>query len=217
MKKVALLITGVLLGGALYAQEARVGVMAGLNLSNLTKSTGTDLYGEEYSEETYGNTMKPGLAAGFYANIPFPGNDVVSLNPELFYSQLGAKFESDNGDVELKRNLHFIELPVLLKFNIVPSFHILAGPSVSFLMGGKDKFEGEGNVLGIDISSDGEQELDMDDFNRATFGGVVGVGFDVTSDFKVFGKYGLGFTDLYKNDDAEAFNSNIQVGVGYNF
>src|SRR3546814_10074049 len=63
-------------------------------------------------------------------------------------------------------NLHFIELPVLLKFNIVPAFHIVAGPSFSYLVGGKDKFDGEGTVFGIDIDAEGEQELDMDDFNR---------------------------------------------------
>nr|WP_262713166.1 porin family protein [Anseongella ginsenosidimutans] len=191
--------------------------MGGVNLANLTKSTGTDLYGEEYNDETYGNMVKPGLALGVYANIPFPGNDVVSLNPELFYSQLGARYESDNGDVEFNRNLHFIELPVLLKFNIVPAFHVMAGPSFSYLMGGKDKFEGEGTVFGVDISSESEQDLDMDDFNRASIGGVIGLGFDATENFKVFGKYGLGFTDMYKSDDSEAFNSNIQVGVGYSF
>lgn len=191
--------------------------MGGVNLANMTKSTGTDLYGEEYSDETYGNTVKPGLALGVYANIPFAGNDVVSLNPELFYSQLGAKYESDDGNVEFNRNLHFIELPVLLKFNIVPAFHVLAGPSVSYLVSGKDKFEGEGTVLGIDIDSESEQELDMDDFNRASIGGVIGLGFDAAENLKVFGKYGLGFTSLYKDDDIEAFNSNIQVGVGYSF
>ncbi|MFS8616599.1 MAG: porin family protein [Solitalea sp.] len=217
MKKLSLMIMGVLLGGTLLAQEAKFGVMGGLNLSNLTKSTGTDLYGEEYSEETYGNTVKPGLALGVYANIPFAGNDVVSLNPELFYSQLGAKYESDNGDVEIKRNLHVIELPVLLKFNIVPAFHLVAGPSFSYLVGGKDKFDGEGTVFGIDISSEGEQDLDMDEFNRAAIGGVVGLGFDATENLKVFGKYGLGFTNLLKNDDAEAFHSNFQIGVGYSF
>src|SRR3546814_733744 len=217
MKKLSLLIVGVRLGSTLLAQEARFGVMGGANLANLTKSTGTDLYGEEYSEETYGNTIKPGLALGVYANVPFAGNDVVSLNPELFYSQLGAKYESDDGNVEINRNLHFIELPVLLKFNIVPAFHIVAGPSFSYLVGGKDKFDGEGTVFGIDIDAEGEQELDIDDFNRAGIGGTVGLGFDATENFKVFGKYSLGFTDLLKNDDSEAFNSNIQVGVGYAF
>src|SRR3546814_12119386 len=77
--------------------------------------------------------------------------------------------------------------------------------------------DGEGTVFGIDIDAEGEQELDMDDFNRAGIGGTVGLGFDATENFKVFGKYSLGFTDLLKNDDSEAFNSNIQVGVGYAF
>src|SRR3546814_11899778 len=75
-------------------------------------------------------------------------------------------------------NLHFIELPVLLKFNIVPAFHIVAGPSFSYLVGGKDKFDGEGTVFGIDIDAEGEQELDMDDFNSAGIVGTVGLGLD---------------------------------------
>src|SRR3546814_5294466 len=114
MKKLSLLIVGVRLGSTLLAQEARFGVMGGANLANLTKSTGTDLYGEEYSEETYGNTIKPGLALGVYANVPFAGNDVVSLNPELFYSQLGAKYESDDGN---RSEEHTSELQSLMRIS----------------------------------------------------------------------------------------------------
>lgn len=219
MRKLSLMILGVLLGSALYAQDAKFGVMGGLNLSNITKSTGTDLYGSDYQDETYGNQVKPGLAVGVYGNFGFPGNDVVSLNPELYYSQLGSKFKADdsNVDAEINRNLHFLELPVLLKFNI-ERFHIIAGPTVSYLLSGKDKYSGEVDFPGIGVvDGSSDYDLDMDDFNRFTFGGKAGIGFDVTDNFKIFGAYNLGFTDLYKSDNAEGFNSNIQVGAGYTF
>src|SRR3546814_10125463 len=144
--------------------------MGGANLANLTKSTGTDLYGEEYSEETYGNTIKPGLALGVYANVPFAGNDVVSLKPELFYSQLGAKYESDDGNVDINRTLHFIELQVLLQFNIVQAFHTVARHRSSSLVGGRDKLDGEGQVFGIDNDLEREQETVMEVYNSEVIG-----------------------------------------------
>ncbi|MCK7480547.1 MAG: PorT family protein [Candidatus Moduliflexus flocculans] len=55
----------------------------------------------------------------------------VSVQPEILYTRMGAKIADEVEDFRLEYRFDYVQVPVLLKFNIVP-----AGPIRPFLYGG---------------------------------------------------------------------------------
>lgn len=104
------------------------GVKGGISLANISSVPETFA---GYKWET-----KRGLAGGAFLEIGLPGP--FSLQPEVLYVQKGAKISVAEGEVvgTFKANLDYIEIPLLLKFNLfsggltVPS--IYAGPFYGF-------------------------------------------------------------------------------------
>lgn len=110
MKKILLLV--LVLGCALYgySQDAKYGVRAGLNISNL------DFDGESFPDNIHRN----GFFIGFLAE--FALSNKVSLSPELQFSAEGAKEEP--------LNLDYIQAPILFSFKLSPKLFFEVGPQV---------------------------------------------------------------------------------------
>src|SRR4051812_2409794 len=119
---VCLLLAGVINANA---QGVAVGLRAGLNFANQSVSSGT-------SPSSYTS-----FVAGAYAKIMFSGK--MGIQPELLYNALGAK-DSDPtlGTITTKTN--YLSIPVLLRFNVVPQVHLLAGPQFGILLSAKSTF-----------------------------------------------------------------------------
>ncbi|NPV83156.1 MAG: PorT family protein [Candidatus Aminicenantes bacterium] len=104
------------------------GIKGGITLANIKSVPETF---EGYNWET-----KTGLAGGVFLEIGLPGP--ISIQPEVLYVQKGAKITVTEGEVTgtFSANIDYIEIPLLLKFNLVsggltiPS--VYAGPYFGF-------------------------------------------------------------------------------------
>lgn len=120
--------------------------------------------------------------------------DKFSVQPELLYSTQGATYK--NAIQEYKNELGYISIPVMAKFYLTDSFSLEVGPQASFLVSEKNDF-------------------DLDDAESFEFGLNAGLGFKITKNFFVQGRYGLGLTEASKNADIK--NSTVQLSAGFMF
>lgn len=154
MKKLILSAFALLTFGFANAQEGvRFGVKGGLDLAQakVKYDTGFGTY-EATESET-------GFFVGGFAEIGL--TEKFSLQPEIYYVGIN--------------DFDMISLPVLAKFEFVPNFHALVGPSFNYLLDA-----GEG----------------VDDFKvNLDFG----ASYDITEDFDVSAKYSVGFGDFSIN------------------
>lgn len=130
--------------------------------------------------------------AGLVAEIKLL--DRFAIQPELLYSTQGATYKY--AAEEFKNELGYLSIPVMAKFYLTDSFSLEVGPQASFLLSEKDN-------------------VDFEDAETFEFGVNAGLGFKLTENFFVQGRYGLGLTDASK--DADVKNSTIQLSVGFLF
>lgn len=181
------------------AQEARMGIKGGLNISNLHDNTVTD------------ENARLGFNAGFYGQIL--SNDVFALQPELLYSTKGSEYEFDGiANETVKFNLNYLEVPVLAVFKLGKTAEIHAGGYGGYLLGANVSYEGD---LG-----DGGEDLDRDNFNSFDYGLVGGFGLNF-GDVQIGTRYNYGLAKLAKTDNAknvlgDSKNSLAQVYVAFN-
>ena len=194
MKKLILSL-GLLAGvtSAAQAQEARFGVKAGVNLANVTNS---DISNKK-------NLV--GLAAGVMADFSF--SDLISLHPELLYSQKGFKLE--NGGATAQSRLSYLDVPLLLRVKADGLF-FEAGPQVGFLIAKKDEVNIPGLVSGTSTSTDGTRKVDV--------GYVAGVGYQLPQGLELGVRYNGGISDISDpSSGSKSRNSVFQLQVGYLF
>lgn len=165
----------------------KFGVKAGLNVSSFTES---------------GWNSKAGFYGGVFANIPVAQD--FSVQPEVMYSGMGAKWKS-NSDV--KANLDYIAVPVMLQYNALPNLYLEAGPQFSFLVNSNVKYQS--------YSVDGK-----DSFKTFDFGLGLGAGYYFTPNIGVTARYVAGLTDIAKNrvgNSDSNKNGAFQFGLAYKF
>lgn len=203
MKKL-ILGAALAMGTLTYAQQ--FGIKAGLNVSSI-------------SDEGFDDTnSKAGFYAGVLMNAPIAEN--FSIQPEVIYNNLGAKYTTSIGSStsETKLNLDYITVPVMFQYNATPSFYLEAGPEFGFLVNAKADTD-INTPIGSGSSS---TDLDTDDFNKFNFGVGIGAGFNFTQNFGLNARYVAGFSDITDvnsdpSTDANNKNNVFQVGLTYKF
>jgi hypothetical protein len=188
MKKISLAAFVLFLGTALYAQETKFGLKAGLNVSTTTNSQG----GERGS--------RLGLHAGALAHIHL--SPQWAIQPEVMYSSQGAKYTVTDGEHNLA--LNYINIPVLLQYMFDNGFRIQTGPQVGFLAGVADKRDG--TETGFFTS---------DDFKTVDFSWSVGLGYLTYSGLGIDGRYNFGISNINDFGTATVRNNVFQVGLFY--
>jgi hypothetical protein len=177
-----------MVGGSATAQEQQTsaenglrpkfGIKGGLNLANL------------YVDDVKDENFKAGFNAGFYAKLPVTKG--FSIQPELLYSNKGAKLAYDAGifgEGEYRFNLHYVELPVLAVINVVKNFNIHAGPYVSYLAGANvTRLDEDDNVNNV-------TDLKADNFNRIDYGLAGGVALDFQN-LTIGARYNYGLREI---------------------
>ncbi|HEY5747371.1 MAG TPA: porin family protein [Chryseolinea sp.] len=171
-----------------FAQGVSGGIKAGLNLANQTYS------GNGY---TTSPSFLPALHGGVYLTAMF--SEHLGLQPELLYSGQGAK----SGDY--KRQMAYINVPVLVRYNLnsLVSFH--AGPQIGFLASAKDKVSSS--------STDVKDKFKSTDMSIAA-----GVGIDLPIKLNFSFRFVKGLSDIANIDDTDntkAKNYALQFSVGY--
>jgi len=176
---------------AANAEGTAFGIKAGVNFASIAGDDTDDL-----------NSLTGFVGGGF---VDIPMSPTLSIQPEVFYSQKGAKYEELGTDVSIK--LDYIDIPVLLKFTMAGESarpYFLFGPSIGFSASSK-------------VSANG-QSMDLDGVASTDFGLVFGIGVNFQK-FLIEGRYGLGLSDI--NDDETVTQSNnntaFQLMLGYGF
>ncbi len=179
-----------------FAQQ--FGIKAGGNLSSLS---GNSLFSSE-------SKSKFGFYAGAFVNVPVA--ESFSVQPEVLYSNQGAKATVLNSDVKL--NMNYINVPVMFQYNATPEFYLEAGPQFGFLVDSNlDAGNSTANTLLNALNS-------KDYYNSFDFGLGLGAGYYFTQNIGITARYVAGFTDIVKNNSGDAVkNNNFQFGLAFKF
>jgi hypothetical protein len=185
---VCLLLAGVINANA---QGVAVGLRAGLNVANQSISAS----GVSISPDS-----RVSFLVGGYAKIMFSGS--MGIQPELFYSSIGAKWPSSGSGVQTIKT-DYLTLPVFFRYNITDNFHLLAGPQFGILMSAK----GTDNTGTQDIKSS---------LNSSDISGVIGAGLDF-GPINVGLRYNFGLSNIEKNaTGGETIKNNVfQIVAGF--
>ena len=176
MKRIALFVFAFAVGISTRAQGIDLGVKLGANFANITDASNFD--------------SKTGFVAGAFLGIKF--NDKFAIQPELLYSQQGAKLEADDF------NLNYVNVPVIIKYYLVQGLNVQLGPQFGFVV--------DDNV--VDAIGEG---IDTNNFDTS---GVVGLGYDFPFGLRFDARYNFGLTDVADNAGK---NSVVSLALGFSF
>lgn len=188
MKKISLLSIVLIMCAMLNAQNTTIGLKAGLNVGNLNSSNGNEM------------GSKLGMNAGLIGHIHLSSK--FALQPELIYSDQGAKYTISNGEHSL--HLNYINIPVLLQYMFSNGFRLQTGPQLGFLASVKDKL---GNVTTGYYTSQS--------FKTVDFSWSVGLGYMASSGLGIDGRYNFGLTDIRNASTTILHNRVFQLGLFY--
>jgi hypothetical protein len=204
MKKAMLVVLVALAVVALVPQtlSAGVGIKGGYSWSKFSPS--------EPPPFTLGNLSY--FVGGIYFNINM---GFLSLQPEVLYTRMGARAEEAGDSLEYR--FDYIQVPVLLKINVIP-----AGPVRPFIAVG-----GYGSYLlkakGVMVVGGVTEEEDLSDtFQKYDYGAVGGAGlaFHLPGiSITVEGRYNLGLANILKDPSEGEYvkNRSIMALVGIGF
>ncbi len=181
MKKITLL-SFFILGTILSTQaQLKIGAKAGLNFANL------DVEGSSPDNRT-------AIHFGAFAVVNFSDN--LGFQPELLYSAKGA--EQDGFEL----NTTYLDVPLLLRYNINDLISLHAGPQLSFLLSAED-------ADGTDIK---------DFYTGSDLALAFGAQLDLPAGLAAGARYNLGLSDVNDIDSpgaGEVKNNVFQIYVGW--
>ncbi len=179
-----------------------VGFTGGANFANTISSYNSGI-------TNYNTNSVAGFNVGVVFDIPlfYP----LSFAPEVLYSQKGHSAATSSGNFTQRTN--YIDIPLLAKIKAGPVFNLYIGPQFSYLLNTTNTYDN-----GFAITS--QQYYETNRNTRAIFGGVLGVGFDLSRNVELRGRYTIDInqTDYYGNTYVpNARNQVWQVGLGLKF
>ena len=147
----------------LNAQNSKhtIGIMGGGSFSTLSN---------------YEGDLLLGFTGGIYYEWKF--SDQLTLQSNVLYVQKGEK--AKNNVLALK--LHYINMPIMLKYYITPEFSILSGINSDFLVG---------------VTAN---NLDKNDFKNTDWGIPIGLSYLLSDKIELGVTYNLGLTKIDNND-----------------
>jgi len=177
----------------LVAQEIDFGVKAGANIAN-QKITG------DFELDTKAIVSFHG---GVFVVWMF--TEQIGLQPELLLSMQGSKDKDDLYDYKIITN--YVNIPVLVRYNINDMFSVHAGPQFGILVSAKEEF-------------DGDKEDIKEDFKTMDVGLALGAEANLpVPNLGVGLRYIIGLTNVLKEgesfDDTELKNGVFQIYVTY--
>ncbi len=182
MRKILLVF---FLAGFAATAQAQLGLRAGFNSANFSDA--------DFSANS-------GFHLGAYYTF---GTDFVSVEPGIQYSQKGY-FGTQNGTgLEIEERLGYVDVPLLVRFRLLPAINVFAGP--------------QGSILTSSIYQIGKQASDSYGAIKVyDIAGVVGAQVKLPLGFNVQASYELGVTSLnYYNTDVK--NQVLKISAGYTF
>lgn len=187
MKRIFLIAAIAAATTGLNAQTVSFGIKGGVNVTTVLADNNAD------------RDSKVSFHAGVLSHIHI--DEQFALQPELFYSGQGFKSKSISN---LKANLNYINLPVLLQYMAGKGFRLETGPQVGGLIGAKLK----GDNIDKDIK---------DNYKKVDFSWVFGAGYLCKSGLGVDARYNLGLSNIDDTGNDKVKNRGFAVGLFYQF
>lgn len=221
MKKILFLAICLLAAGAVSAQGYYFGPHGGVVRRKAPRQIIDDFYrvrvgfagGASISNtiNAYNSNYSTGAIVGFNAGLmlELPIVYPLSFAPEVLYSQKGYAAVTQDGNFTQRAN--YIDVPLLAKIHLSPTFNFLFGPQVSFPVSTTNTYDN-----GFIITA----EQYYNTYNQKTIlDGVVGVSFDISSNVELRARYTL---DLQPNDQNNSYGGDYrnqvwQIGLGFKF
>lgn len=159
---------------------------------------------------SYSGDSKFGVYGGIAAGIALKKG--FSLHAELYYSQQGNKLEVQNtdqwgndiGKAKLTYRLNYINLPVLIRYELPKGFFAETGLQAGVLANAR--------VKGAGGSTDIKDSYESFDLSLP-----FGLGFTFKNGLGANLRYNAGLTNIYKVKIVKPHNSVVQLGLFYNF
>ena len=183
---------------------------------SLGAKTGVNLASWNVSNDDFLENLEGRIAyhVGIVAEISL--SDQFSVQPEILYNSVGAKFPADNlaarragvDTSDIRIITDYLSSPVMVKYYPVEGLGIEVGPQVGFLLAAKMK-------------NDTDEEDIKDEMESIDFG--IGFGASYKLEMGVFfdARYVLGMTNIITEtefDDDDFIKNNVfQFSVGYMF
>ncbi len=192
-----------------------IGAKGGLNIARLTNmgSASTTLGGFGESIETKSLILPHG---GMY--LWWDVSDQAFFVSELMYSMEGVKvIESTSGlDLNTKTtsttHLHYIKLPVMLKFWAAENFSIGAGPFFGYLTGASNTEETITNNKKYTTTTTTTTGL-----NNAESGLLLDLNYNLDIGLNIGLRYATGLTDVDEDAKNKHTSSVVQLYAGWHF
>lgn len=170
---------------------------------HLALNFGTTI-GEDNEDVPWGLGVNAGVAAKFTL-IP-----MLDLAPEIDFEMRRAS------DDDATWTTMAINIPVLLRVNVMPQLFLEVGPTVAFLLSSEMETEvterGVVATVSVDLGSD-----DIDVLETFELGLAAGAGFTVMPKLDLNFRVAMGLTSLVSDDFGEAKNLQLQLGGTYWF
>lgn len=196
MKKVLFFVAVMLLSVSTASiAQAKFGLKAGVNIAN---ATGDDV-----------DDADSRLAPFFGAFINLGLGEKLAFQPELLYSMQGVKtsWSEDGMDVDVTEKLNYLNIPLMLKYNVGGGLNLQAGPQLGLLLSAESEWE---------VGGESETEDIKEYLKGSDFGFNVGAGYDF-GPLGVDVRYNIGLSNISDEEDGDIKNSVIQVGLSYSF
>jgi hypothetical protein len=202
------------------AQKFNFGARIGSNYSNL------DINSLFYTlnPNSFEHKSMVGVNLSFYSDINIYKK--ISIQPELSFSWEGGStnFEPQGASAlhfERKYNLAYLNIPILIKYNITEKFNFFAGPQIGLLIYGEDSTKNQGGIIETDNYGQffiaPNHTTSKDTFKTFNFGIAYGLSYNFHKNFNLDLRYVKGLTNI-RNEPSTTFKSNVfQFGLGYKF
>lgn len=202
-------VIGILVLSLSLVAQNQVGIFAGPQATTADYKVGT---------ATQSTTMKYGFQAGVLMKVPFENK--LFFAPAVFYSLKGYKvklngyaYPPDVNAVDNNTTMHSVELAALLQVDLgnKPShFFIKGGPTLDFLLFGKEKFN---------LKSGGSVSRNMKwgpgEYGHYAANAILQLGYESNSGFLVFAQYSYGLTTINNADGGPRIGNRIYgISIG---
>ena len=220
MKKY-LLVAVLILSVPLFAQEEAksdlsFGVKGGISFNHFLGDIPVDLTPQ----------LRVGFTVGAFLNYKLSNN--FSVQPEILFARKGSNFEEfefDFDDVEfagLSLDMYiesnWIEIPVLLLYQVNENFALFGGPYLGFYLNGKLVAEPSISIFAVDL----EYDIESDDLSLPDYGIVLGAKYNLTEKLAIQGRWEYGIQDLtdevanfLEDDVVTVNNSSFQLQLDF--
>ena len=229
MKKIMifLMILSFAFIGTLSAQGIGFGIKGGVNMAKFTGDDADieDLVVDVISDLNTDQEFIYGPLGGAF--VTFNLSDRLAIQTEFLYTVKGGSYEiggsytelgipvSIDGSLDFKMN--WLDIPILVVFNLNDRIKIFGGPYLELFLNGKMdmdltfSFTYEGQEFSESESE--SEDFESEDITSPGYGVIFGGAFMLGNNLEAEARYALGLTSFDEVDDV--INSGIQILLNY--